>query len=109
MSEPEPKSKLTKGFAFLLSVAAGLIGVILFSLLLVFGAPRDREAIAALGERPYWHFLAAAAGVFTVTFGGVLAALLYYLRHRKNKKDEETAEITSPAHQPNEQSEGPRQ
>ena len=109
MSEPEPKSKLTMGVACLLSVAAGLIGVILFSLLLVFGAPRDREAIAALGERPYRHFLAAAAGVFTVTFGGVLATLLYYLKHRKKKKDEETAEITSPAHQLNGQSESPPQ
>lgn len=103
----ESKSQLTKGFAFLLSVAAGLIGVILFSLLLVFGAPRDKEAAAAMGERPYWHFLAAAAGVFMATFGGVLATLLYYLKHRK--KDEETAEITSPAHQPNGNSEKPAQ
>ena len=109
MSKPEPKSKFTKGIAFLLSVAAGLIGVILFSLLRVFGAPRDREAAAALAERPYWHFLAAAASVFTVTLGGVLATLLYYLKHRKKKEDEETAEITSPAHQPNEQSESPPQ
>ena len=103
----ESKSKLTKGFAFLLSVAAGLIGVILFSFLLVFGAPQDKEAARALGERPYWHFLAAAAAVFTVTFGGVLATLLYYLKHRKKKKDEETAEITSPAHQSEQQSEKP--
>lgn len=109
MSEPEPKSKLTKGVAFLLSVAAGLIGVILFSLLLVFGAPLDKKAAVAMGERPYWHFLAAAVGVFTATFGGVLATLLYYLKHRKKKKDEETAEITSPAHPPNEQSESPPQ
>jgi hypothetical protein len=99
----EPKSKFTKGVAFLLSVAAGLIGVILFSVLLVFGGPKDKEAARALGERPYWHFLAAAAGVFMATCGGVLAALLYYLKARK--KDEETAEITSPAHQPNGQSE----
>jgi hypothetical protein len=101
----EPKSKFTKGVAFLLSVAAGLIGVILFSVLLVFGGPKDKEAARALGERPYWHFLAAAAGVFAATCGGVLATLLYYLKHRKLKKDEETAEITSPAHQPNGQSE----
>lgn len=103
----ESQSKLTQGVAFLLSVAAGLIGVILFSFLLVFGAPRDKEAAAAMGERPYWHFLAAAAGVFGATFGGILATLLYYLKHRKKKKDEETAEITSPARQPEQQPEKP--
>ena len=101
------QSKLTKGMAAMLSVAAGLIGVIVFSFLLVFGAPQDKEAAAALGERPYWHFLAAAAGVFMVTFGGVLATLLFYLKTRQKK--EETAEITSPAHQPGEPSESPPQ
>ncbi len=105
----ESKSQLTKGVAFLLSVAAGLMGVILFSFLLVFGAPQDKEAAKALGERPYWHFLAAAAGVFGATFGGVLATLLYYLKHRKKSKDEETAEITSPAHPPNGQPGSPPQ
>ncbi|MGH9530803.1 MAG: hypothetical protein ACRD2Q_00310 [Terriglobales bacterium] len=95
------KSKLTKGVAVMLSIAAGLIGVIVFSFLLVFGA-RDKAAAAALGERPYWHFLAAAAGVFAVTGGGILVTLLTYLKGRTKKKakEEETAEITSPAHQP---------
>ena len=98
-----PKSKLTTGITVMLSIAAGLVGVIVFSFLLVFGAPKDREAAAALGERPYWHFLAAAASVFAVTGGGVLSTLLFYLKSRK-KKDEETAEITSPAHEPDEPS-----
>jgi uncharacterized membrane protein YdcZ (DUF606 family) len=102
----DSKSKLTKGIALMLSVAAGLVGVIVFSILLVFGVPQDKEAAAALGERPYWHFLAAAGGVFAVTCGGVLATLLSYLKHRK-PKDEETAEITSPAHQPEQPSEKP--
>ncbi len=102
----ESKSKLTKGVAFLLSVAAGLIGVILFSALLVLGAPQDKEAAQALGERPYWHFLAAAAGVFAVTFGGVLVTLFSYLKGREQKaKKDETAEITTPAHPANEPSE----
>ncbi len=92
----------------MMSLAVGLLGVIVFSLLLVFGAPRDKEAAAALGERPYWHFLAAAAGVFAVTSGGVLATLLSYLKGHK-KKVEETAEITSPAHPPEQPSQSPPQ
>ncbi|MGH9554834.1 MAG: hypothetical protein ACRD2Y_03335 [Terriglobales bacterium] len=100
------KSQLTKGIAVMLSIAAGLIGVIVFSFLLVFGAPKDKEAAAALGERPYWHFLAAAASVFAITFGGLLATLLSYMKLRK-KKDEGTAEITSPS--PEQQSESPPQ
>ncbi len=102
----ESKFQLTKGVAFLLSVAAGLIGVILFSALLVFAVPQDKEAAVAMGERPYWHFLAAACGVFAITFGGVFGALIYYLKHRK--KEPETAEITSPAHQPNGKPEKPQ-
>ncbi|MGH9603248.1 MAG: hypothetical protein ACRD24_12760 [Terriglobales bacterium] len=74
--------------------------------MLVFGAPKEREAAAALGERPAWHFLVAAAAVFGVTFSGVLATLLFYLKGRK-KKDEETSEITSPAQQPEQQQESP--
>lgn len=91
-------SQLTKGVAVMLSMAAGLIGVIVFSFLLVFGAPKGREA-AALGERPAWHFLAAAASVFAVTGGGMLFALLSYLKSRAKQeaKKDETAEITSPA------------
>lgn len=96
------KSQLTKGVAVLLSIAAGLIGVIVFSFLLVFGTPKEREAAAALGERPVWHFLAAAASVFAVTGGGMLFALLSYLKSKamQEAKKDETAEITSPASQP---------
>lgn len=91
------KSQLTKGVAVMLSIAAGLVGVIVFSFLLVFGAPKGREA-AALGERPAWHFLAAAASVFAVTGSGMLFALLYYLKSKAKQeaKKDETAEIASP-------------
>jgi uncharacterized membrane protein YdcZ (DUF606 family) len=101
----ESKSQLTKGVAAMLSIAAGLIGVIVFSLLLVFGAPKDRAAAAALGERPAWHFLAAAAGVFAVTGGAVLFTLLSLLKSKAKAqaKKDETAEIASPASQPDKQ------
>lgn len=100
------KSQLTSGVAVMVSIAAGLIGVIVFALLLVFGAPKEKEAAAALGERPVWHFLAAAASVFVVTGGGVMFALLSYLKTKAKQetKKDETAEITSPAQSPNGQS-----
>ncbi len=101
------KSQLTKGVAVMLSIAAGLAGVIVFSFLLVFGAPKEREAAATLGERPYWHFLAAAACVFAVTGGGMFFTLLSYLKSKAKReaKKDETAEITSPADRPDESSE----